>query len=164
MMGHNYELVFRKSSKNSVADALSKLPYASFNAITMYTNELLDRIKHSWLSDPRIVHLIHKAKNAGGQRSKYSWQTRLLKRKGKLVIGDDPILKIDLLRYFHSSPEGDHSGMDATSRRIGAVVYWKTMKKAIRAFVRKCIVYQKYKPDLSASPRFLQPLLIPDKV
>ena len=122
-MGYDYELVYRKGSKNQVADALSRLPYGSFSAITMCTNELLDRIKHSWLTDPKTVHLIHKAKNAGDKGSKYSWQAGLLKRKGKLVVGDDSVLKTDLLKYFHSSPEGGHSGMDATSRRIGAVVY-----------------------------------------
>ena len=47
MMGYDYELVYRKGSKNQVADALSRLPYGSFSAITMCTKELLDRIKHS---------------------------------------------------------------------------------------------------------------------
>ena len=40
-----------------------------------------------------------------------------------MVIGDDPELRQDLLKYFHSSPEKGHSGMDAIARRIGAVVY-----------------------------------------
>ena len=164
MMGYDYELVFRRGSKNTVADALSRLPQVTLQAITMCTNQLLDRIKRSWVTDPRMVHLMHKAKDKGDQQSKYSWQSGLLRRKGKLVIGDDQELRQDLLKYFHSSPEGGHSSMDATARRIGAVVYWKGMKKATREFVRACTICQRYKPDLAAYPGLLQPLPIPNRV
>ena len=81
-----------------------------------------------------------------------------------MVVGDDVALRKDLLKYFHSSPDGGHSGMDATSRRIGAMVYWKGMKKATRAFVRECETCQKCKPNLSAYPGLLQPLPMPDRV
>ena len=100
----------------------------------------MEKIKRSWLKDPKAIHLMHKAQKASGPGSKYTWQAGLLKRKGKLIVGDDPVLRTDLLRYFHSSPEGVHSGVDATSRCLAIVVFWKGMKKAVRTFVRGCSV------------------------
>ena len=123
MMGYDYDLIFRKGSKNAAADALSRLPQVALQAITVCSNELLDRIKHSWLKDANLVHLIHKAKRNVNQGSKYSWQSGVLKRKGKLVVGDDPVLKQDLLHYFHATAVGGHSGIDATMRRMAAVLY-----------------------------------------
>ena len=70
-----------------------------------------------------MVHLIHKAMDNKVQESKYSWQSGLLRRNGKLVLGDDPELKKDLLKYFHKLPKMGHSGMDATIKRIGAIIY-----------------------------------------
>ena len=70
-----------------------------------------------------MIHLMHKAKSDSNQSSKYSWQNGLLKRKGKLVVGNDPTLRQELLKYFHSLTKKGHSGIDATMRRIAAVLY-----------------------------------------
>ena len=63
MIGYDFELIFRKGSSNQVIDALSKIPTIEFNAIIVFQTDLLKRIAHSWLQDPRTVHLIHKAKS-----------------------------------------------------------------------------------------------------
>ena len=67
-------------------------------------------------------------------------------------MGNDPKLKLDLLKYFHNLIEGVHSRIDATIRKISAVVYWKGLKKEVRLFVLECEVCQKCKHDLSAYP------------
>ena len=164
MMGYDFELIFRKGVQNQVADALSRLPAGEINALTVFHNDLLKRISHSWLTDPHLVHLIHKAKTKSGSISKYTWQGEQLRRKGKLMVGADSDLRLELLKYFHSSAEGGHSGVEATMRRISAVIYWKRLKRVVREFVRSCTICQKYKYDNAASPGLLQPLPIPDKI
>ena len=74
MMGYDYDLVFRKGSKNVVADALSRIPQVALQAITFCSNDLLARIKQSWLQDPKMIHLMHKAKGNTSLNSKYTWQ------------------------------------------------------------------------------------------
>ena len=155
MMGYDYELVFRKGAHNRVADALSRLPQVSLQAVTLCSNDILQRIKHSWLSDYALVHKIHKVQHSSSHAGKYSWQSGMLRRKGKLVVGSDSELRKDLLKYFHSSSEGGHSGIDATTKRIATVVYWKGLKKTVRNFIRECEICQKCKPDLSAYPGLL---------
>ena len=71
-----------------------------------------------------MVHLLHKAKSSTSLDSKYSWQNNQLRRKGKLLVGADDQLIVDLLSYFHSSAQRGHSGMAATMKRITAMVYW----------------------------------------
>ena len=74
-MDYNYELIFRKHSKNIVADALSMVPQVALQAIMMCSNDLLERIKHSWLSDASMVHLIHKTPKQTVTKGKYSWSS-----------------------------------------------------------------------------------------
>ncbi|GKC53699.1 putative mitochondrial protein [Tanacetum coccineum] len=62
-----------------------------------------------------------------------------LLRKGKLVIGKNESLRTDLLLYFHVGPEGGHSGIQATIKKMN-------------------------KPGLVPYPELLQPLPIPQGV
>ena len=66
---------------------------------------------------------MHKLHVNGGIAGKYSWQNGQLRRKGKLMVGIDPQLRVQLIKYFHCSAEGGHSGMDATIKRIAAVLF-----------------------------------------
>ncbi|XP_019248471.1 PREDICTED: uncharacterized protein LOC109227729 [Nicotiana attenuata] len=61
-----------------------------------------------------------------------------LRWKGRLVVGADHQLRQSIIRLWHSTPQGGHSGMDATIKR--------------------------HKYDVSAYPGLLQPLPIPEGV
>ena len=113
---------------------------AEFNAISVFNTDLLHRIKLSWVQDPAMVHLLHKAKQSQGTHSKYSWENEQLRRKGKLLVGANDQLRNDLLAYFHSFHQGGHSGIEAIMKRIGEVVYWKGLKKVVKPFIRECMV------------------------
>ena len=116
------------------------------------------------MNDASLVHLIHKLKNSSGMSSKYSWQGDQLKRKGKLVVGQDATLKEELLSLFHNSPTKGHAGAEATMKRLGSVYYWKGLNKQVREFVRTCTICQQFKYDSTTSSGLLQPLLIPERI
>ena len=86
MMGYNYEVVFKKSSSNTVVDVLSRKPQATLYAISIVTCNLLQRIKHSWVNDASLVHLLHKLKHSSDTNSKYSWHGDQLLRKGSQLL------------------------------------------------------------------------------
>nr|GEX27634.1 hypothetical protein [Tanacetum cinerariifolium] len=44
------------------------------------------------------------------KNSRYTWSTNELRRKGKLVVGNDEQLRLKLVSHFHESPTGGHSG------------------------------------------------------
>ncbi|GKE07481.1 ty3-gypsy retrotransposon protein [Tanacetum coccineum] len=96
--------------------------------------------------------------------TKYTWINEELRRKGKLVVGNDEQLRKTLVTYFHSDPIGGHSGVQVTVKKMGTILYWRGIKKYTKKFVAECDVCQRNKSDLAASPGYLQPLPIPTKV
>ncbi|GJX36860.1 ty3-gypsy retrotransposon protein [Tanacetum coccineum] len=92
--------------------------------------------------------------------SKYKWINQQLRKKNKLVIGNCPVLKAKLFKWLHNSPQGGHSGVQATCKRITTLFYWPKLKKTIREYVRECDTYQRCKADLAASSGLLEPLPI----
>lgn len=69
-----------------------------------------------------------------------------------------------LLREFHETAQGDHSGYYRTYRRLAANLFWFGMKRIIQQFVMACDVCQCYKYLVAAPGGLLQPLHIPEQV
>lgn len=69
-----------------------------------------------------------------------------------------------LLKEFHSTPQGGHSGFYKTYRRLAANVYWVGMKGVVQEFVRSCDVCQRRKYLASSPGGLLQPLPIPERI
>ena len=63
----------KKGSTNVVAEALSRMPEDHLKVISVFNNDLLQRIKYSWVEDPALVALLHKLKNSVGVNPKYTW-------------------------------------------------------------------------------------------
>jgi len=59
------------------------------------------------------------------EHPQYAWQQEVLYRKGKVVVGNGPVLRQYLLQLFYDSAMGGHLGMEVTKRRLGGVLYWK---------------------------------------
>lgn len=76
----------------------------------------------------------------------------VVEKRGKLVVGDKPEVKQKVMEIFHGSSLGGHSEMQATTKRIGSLFYWKGWERDIRNFIRECDVCQRCKHDNSASP------------
>lgn len=110
-----------------MVDALSRLPTREFHVISAFHTDLMDKIKTSWIQDASLQALIQKLSTNNGTYKKYTWHNSQLRRKDKLVVGADDNLKLELLKHFHNSAAGGHSGVTATMNRIAAVVYWKGM-------------------------------------
>nr|KYP41804.1 Retrotransposable element Tf2 [Cajanus cajan] len=127
-------------------------------------SELLDAIKTSWQVDDSLQKLIAEVQLDPSSHKAFSWTGGELRRKGRLVVGNDSELRRKILDWLHSSASGGHSGRDATYQRIKSVVYWKGLSKDVRRFIHQCPTCQQCKYDNSASPGLLQPLPIPDMI
>ncbi|CAH9108944.1 unnamed protein product [Cuscuta europaea] len=151
--------------ENVVADALSRVQGAELCclAISLVDSDLEHLIKESYKGDDHlniILHLLQQNQVV----DKYSMQNGLIRRKGKIVIGDDISLKQKILMWHHASGEVGHSGRDATIRRIKTIFYWKGLNKEVSNFIRNCVVCQTNKHENVAYPGLLQPLPIPEEV
>lgn len=80
---------------------------------------------------------------------------------GRLVLPQVSKYKDKLLREFHETPMGKHSGILQTYHRLKLNVYWKGMKEDVQRFVKECEVCQRQKYETTTPARLLSPLDIP---
>ncbi|GMJ07956.1 hypothetical protein HRI_004464800 [Hibiscus trionum] len=166
MMGYDYEICYKRGVTNTVADTLSRNPEFSTGqmmAISVFNTDLVNQIVQTWTNDGKLQQIIADLVKDSTSHSKYSWDGKYLKRKGKLVVGDDLELKKKLIEQFHSSSLGGHSGADVTSKRMSACLYWRGLRKSVRRMVRECSVCQRNKYENQLKPGLLQPLPTPDR-
>jgi hypothetical protein len=164
LMGFDYEIQYKKGVENVTADALSRLQHSS-ELLSLVTSsvhiEVYKKIVASWDSDTQLKQLILQLKAGQQVKGSYSWTNQELRRKGKLVVGNDQTLRSELLKQFHEGSVGGHSGVKTTTSKICSVFYWKKLRKRVKQMVRDCDTCQRNKPDLSAYPGLLQPLPLP---
>jgi transposase InsO family protein len=76
-------------------------------------------------------------------------------------VGNNTILQQRLIRAFHSSPLGGHSGIPATTKRLQVLFAWLGLRKHVDEFVRSCPTCQQAKVERVKYPGLLQPLATP---
>lgn len=92
----------------------------------------------------------------------YKLESGLLKYKGRIYVGEATEIRGELLRAYHSSSFGGHSGMRATYHRIKTLFYWPGLKRSVDKFIRECPICQVTKGEHIHVPGLLDPLAIPD--
>lgn len=96
--------------------------------------DLWTEIKDSWNTDLEFQALIQDL-HAKPQKY-YTWIVDQLKRKEKLVIGNNAVLREKILTLWHSAPTGGHSSIDTTSRKVLIYFYWKGIRSDIDSFMK----------------------------
>lgn len=165
LIGLQYSVLYQQGKENVVADALSRQNFSDADcwAISSFQTEWKDRVHHSVVTDGKLQGIIDGLKEFPDVSSAYSVHGEVLYKNGRVVVGDDPVLRMDLIKFFHDSALGGHSGFHATQQRLSRLFYWKGMQAMVRAYVRDCLVCQQCKYDTSAYPGLLQPIEIPSK-
>ncbi|XP_039045952.1 uncharacterized protein LOC120185946 [Hibiscus syriacus] len=87
----------------------------------------------------------------------------VLRYKNKVYIGEHGTLRKKIMECLHDSPQGRHSGVQATYYKIKLYFYWKGLKSQVKSYVKKCEVCQRTKGDNVAIPGLLQPIVIPNQ-
>lgn len=133
LMGYDYEIVYKRGQDNVVADALSRAP--TLSAISAIGTGLLNQIRNSWEANDKLKTIVQQKQQDPQSWPHYTWSQNQLKRKGKLVVGNDPDLQLQLITEFHSSSLGGHSGSEATAKRLQSYFYWKKLIEAVDKFM-----------------------------
>lgn len=162
LLGYSYEIIYKTSAQNRVADALSRVhePTSQLLAITIPHGKFLQQLKSSFELDTQLQELIQKVQEEPEQFPEYTVTNGLLFFKDKLFIPSSSPLKHMLLEEFHSSPLGGHSGFHKTFGRLMENVSWEGMKIDVTQFVGKCQICQQTKHPNHSLYGLLQPLPI----
>ncbi|GKE29054.1 retrotransposable element Tf2 [Tanacetum coccineum] len=73
-----------------------------------------------WKNDLETQNLIKSLEHHSYKGNKYSWNGEILKRKGKVVLGNDLELRKELVQHFHDEAIGGHSGAHVDMKKLGA--------------------------------------------
>lgn len=84
--------------------------------------------------------------------------------KGKVWVPNSNSIRLVLIKHFHDSRCGGHSGIYQTWARMAASFIWPGMKSEVREYVLQCDVFQCVKSDSRRSSGILQPLPIPEQI
>lgn len=84
--------------------------------------------------------------------------------KDRIVVPPNTPLISRLLREFHDSPMGGHSGVLRSFKHLTQQFYWPSMFQTVKSYVTACDVCQRNKAETLSPAGLLQPLPIPHQV
>lgn len=130
LMGYEFEILYKEGKENKAADALSRIEGVELIALVLNSvdADLLQKIQ-STHSDPHTSKIIQELEKDPASHQKFAWQDKVLRRKGKLVLGNSSEVKTFILHWLHDSSTGGHYGRDKTYARVKSLFYWKGMSK-----------------------------------
>lgn len=163
LLGLSYRIVYKKGTDNSAADALSRRAHMDgvCCAISIATPQWCTEIVEGYKSDRHAQELLVKLASATTSPSHFSLQDGLIRFKQRVWVRNNSDMQQQLIKAFHSSPLGGHSGIPATTKRLQHFFAWPSLKKHVEQFVRSCPTCQQAKIERVKYPGLLQPLTTP---
>jgi hypothetical protein len=161
----NLEIIYRPGKDNTVADALSRRPDYTINAVYTVSPpiSLLPAVQVASKKDEQYSRLLHQVQS--DSRTDFKIRDGLLYKEDnpsppRLYIPDCS-LRTDLLKEAHDSSTSGHLGRDKTYELLSRTFYWPRMRKIVEEYVRSCPSCQVSKPSQRLPIGLLQPLDVP---
>lgn len=143
LLGYHYDIQYKPSKSNIVADALSRspeTPAAGLLVLSMPQFLFLDDLKRELATNLEFVELRDKFLANPQSFPGLAFSDGLLLRHGKIWISSTSTFKQLLMKEFHASVIGGHAGITKTLRRLAENFFWDDMKKNVQQYVAQCIV------------------------
>lgn len=133
-------------------------------AVSSPHSTLIQQIHQAVSADTSLTELKNRCLQGVQSDSHYQVHNNMLFWNSRLVVPQQPELITSILKEYHSSPIGGHSGISRTKARIARQFYWPSMNKDIRVFLSECLTCQQAKSSNTVPAGLLQPLPIPFQV
>ena len=161
----NLEIIYRPGKENIVADALSRRPDYTINALYTLPTGLLPAVLSASKHDEQYQRLLRQVESQN--RTDFQVRDGLLYKDEKpsplRLYVPDSSLQTDLLKEAHDSATSGHLGRDKTFEQLSRWFYWPRMRKIVDDYVRSCPSCQVSKPSQRLPIGLLQPLNVPQK-
>ena len=101
-MGYTFEIHYKQGKENVAADALSRVSGSQLLQLTLSQihHGFYDKLKQLWDTDQNLHKIIIDLQDQPSKHSAYSFTNGELRRKGKLVVGDDPDVKLHIFKWL----------------------------------------------------------------
>ncbi|KAA8899042.1 hypothetical protein TRICI_006410 [Trichomonascus ciferrii] len=171
-----------KGTKNTAADALSRVSLESLNLFTTdaLDDDFQDRLRRLYPTDT-FFSLVYNTLKEGKEGSdipkeirqyisKYTLDDGILYFKittglddehPRICIPEGPIRNA-LIKEKHDPPASGHFGTYKTYLLLAKQFYWPNMFHQVKRYVKNCGTCQRCKTDSLGTPGLLQPLDIPE--
>jgi len=136
-MGLSYQIVYKKSVDNKVADALSRVsqaPYYDISTISTVRPLWLQEIQDSYTADTQATKLLSEL-SISSPSGLYSLKDGIIRYKERIWVGHQPVLQSKILSSLHASAIGGHSGYEVTYKRVKHLFAWFKLKQSVQEFV-----------------------------
>jgi hypothetical protein len=160
LLGLQYKIVYKKGSTNTVADALSRRPQ-ELCAISTSTPKWMETVVEGYLKDEQTKQLLTELSVQGTNEQGFSLSDGVIRKNGKIWLGNNKEAHKAILLALHSSGIGGHSGFRATYHRVRQMFAWPGLKQAVMAYVQQCVTCQQAKSEHIKTPGKLHPLPVP---
>lgn len=166
LLGFDFEIQYKPRASNRVADALSRIGgvEAECNNIVSTCAIPWHVIREEIEKDAMIQRLKHEIEKEGAEHKGFTVVEGTLLYKGRILIPSKSHIAVTLLKEYHSTAMGGHSGELKTYLRLAAEWYWKGMRKDVAKYVQMCQVCQQQKASTKSPVGLIQPLPIPLQV
>jgi hypothetical protein len=162
LLGLRYKVVYRRGAENGVADALSRrAPSESLLAISSPSHDWLASIQDWYLADPEASSLLSQPAVRGDAHPPFSLQQGIIRYKGRIWLGSNKALQLQVISSLHDSALGGHSGAPATIQKVRNLFFWPSMRATILQYVQQCSVCLQVKSDRARYLGLLEPLPVP---
>lgn len=107
LLGYDYSTQYKKGKDNVVANACSRKEDAiQLQSISGVRAELLDTVKASWSPDPTLQLIIQQILSGVAHKPHYYYQSGILSRRDKMLVGANSELREKLIVFYHDNPMG----------------------------------------------------------
>lgn len=168
LLGYQFDIVYKPGVENKAADGLSRMlapdvveGHLLLLSIIVPRSIQLEELLAEVEADEFIQELKAKLLKQEPVKRGFSLRGEKVCYKGRLFLSAQPAFIPILLKEYHDSMIGGHSGVLRTMKRIQEQFHWPQMRKTIQDYVAGCTVCQTHKYSTLSPAGLLQPLPIP---
>ncbi|KAM3348690.1 hypothetical protein ACQJBY_022133 [Aegilops geniculata] len=164
LLGLRYKICYRQRATNSAADALSRRVHLTeqVSVISVCQPTWIEDIRASYDNNEQVWKIREQLRQRPDPKGRFTWSGDLLYFRNRLWLGGSSALQQRVLKAFHDSTVGGHSGFAVTYRRLRRLFAWPKMKECIKNYVQACAVCQQAKPERVKYPGLLEPIPLPE--